>query len=189
MAAWLGPCEQIPPMFSALKQGGKRLYELARQGLEVDRAPRPIRIGRFELLGFDPPRARFAVDCSKGTYVRSLVRDVGQAVGCGATLTALRRTRAGRFVLTDAVPLERLDAAKPVDPAVAVDDLPTLQLDQAGVARVLHGKAWDAPDGFAPGGRLRMLTPSGALAAIAEIRQGRFHTLRVFNYGLTRPQR
>ena len=72
-------------MFSALKQDGKRLHELARAGIEVDRAPRKIRIDRFEPLSFEPPRARFAVDCSKGTYVRSLVRDVGAALGCGAT--------------------------------------------------------------------------------------------------------
>src|SRR5262245_41984861 len=110
-AALSGDLLQVPPMHSALRHGGRRLYELAREGVEVDRTARPVTVRRFDLLAFTPPRARFHVDCSKGTYVRALVRDVGSVLGCGAILTALRRTRAGRFRLADAVALEAVAAA------------------------------------------------------------------------------
>src|SRR5262245_10137393 len=86
IARFRGERDQVPPMFSALKQGGVRLYERARAGEEVDRAPRRVRIDQLELLAFEPPRFRIAVGCSKGTYVRSLVADLGTALGCGAHL-------------------------------------------------------------------------------------------------------
>jgi tRNA pseudouridine55 synthase len=199
LAAWVGEHVQVPPMFSALRQGGRRLHELARAGVEVERAARPVRIDRLELLGFAPqgdptgrpaspaltdlgaPRARFAVACGKGTYVRALVRDVGAALGCGATLTALRRTRAGRFTLADAVALADAHRARPIDLAVAVDDLPAVALDAAGMRAVRHGQPLPAPGP----GRFRLLTPSGQLAALADVREGRLVYLRVFNYGLT----
>lgn len=187
VAAWVGAREQIPPMVSALKQGGKRLYALARQGLEVDRAARPIVVERFELLEVALPRARFAVDCSKGTYVRALVRDVGEALGCGATLTALRRTRAGRFTLADAVPLaEVTPAARIVPPDQAVDHLLTVVVDPAGARTVRHGQPLPAPAGAAEGTLVRVLTDAGALAAVAQVQGGKLSYLRVFNYGLTR---
>jgi tRNA pseudouridine55 synthase len=183
MATWLGEKQQIPPMYSALKQDGKRLHELARAGVEVEREPRAIRIDRFALESFTPPRARFTVECSKGTYVRSLVRDVGEALGCGATLTALRRTRSGRFTLADAVPLDRLDPERLVAPPDAVDHLPAIRLDGDGVTRVRHGK----PIRSEGQGMFRLLTPAGALAAVAEGDGTQLRTLRVFNYGLTAP--
>jgi tRNA pseudouridine55 synthase len=180
--------EQVPPMVSALRQGGRRLYELAREGVEVDRAARPVTVERFELRSFDPPRARFAVGCSKGTYVRALVRDVGEIVGCGATLTALRRTRSGRFTLAEAVPLAAVTRAVPlVTPADAVAHLPAIALDPRGVLAVSRGQPLPAalPDGTL----VRVLTPAGALAAIAEVAEGRLTYHRVFNYGLTDPGR
>jgi tRNA pseudouridine55 synthase len=99
---------QIPPMVSAVKVGGKKLYELARKGVEIEREPRKIVILRFELLKFASPYCDFAVDCSKGTYIRTLCADVGEALGCGGVLTRLRRTRSGRFSVSDALPLEAL---------------------------------------------------------------------------------
>ncbi|MBP5531383.1 MAG: tRNA pseudouridine(55) synthase TruB [Lentisphaeria bacterium] len=99
---------QIPPMVSAVKVGGKKLYELARKGVEIEREPRKIVIARFELLKFASPYCDFAVDCSKGTYIRTLCADVGEALGCGGVLTRLRRTRSGRFSVSDALPLEAL---------------------------------------------------------------------------------
>jgi tRNA pseudouridine55 synthase len=197
MAAWVGDREQIPPMVSALKHGGRRLYELAREGKEVERAPRAIRLDHFELLSFDAPRGRFRVGCSKGTYVRSLVRDVGEALGCGATLTALRRTQAGRFGLDVAVPLGevRKGAVTLVDPATAIGHLPEVRLDAAGVHLVVCGKPMDAPSGWPAGQLMRLLGPGGALVGVAEVKvegpipegRRRLRSLRVFNYGLTSP--
>jgi tRNA pseudouridine55 synthase len=188
MAAWVGPREQVPPMVSALRHAGRRLYELAREGVVVERAARPIVLERFELLGFAPPRARFRVACSKGTYVRALARDVGDALGCGATLTALRRTRAGAFTLGQAIPLADVSPESPVVSLVdAVGHLPAVRLDEPGVVAVRHGKPLPTTD---PDGRVvRLLTPGGALAAVAEARLGRHTYLRVFNYGLTSPGR
>jgi tRNA pseudouridine55 synthase len=178
-------------MYSALRQGGRRLHELARAGVEVDRAPRRIRFDRVELVSFAPPRAGFAVACSKGTYVRSLVRDVGEALGCGATLVALRRTAAGPFTLAGALPLADVTpetaAARMWDPARAVEHLPTVHLDPPGVRSVQAGRPLEIPSGIDPtrAGPIRLLTPAGKLAAVAEIREGLLRTLRVFNYGLT----
>ncbi|HEY5923360.1 MAG TPA: tRNA pseudouridine(55) synthase TruB [Kofleriaceae bacterium] len=109
LAARLGEQDQVPPMFSAIKQGGVRLYHRARAGEEVERAPRRVRIDRLELLAFEPPTIRVAIACSKGTYVRSLVADIGTALGCGAHMAELRRTRSGKFTLAMAHDLDRLD--------------------------------------------------------------------------------
>ena len=108
MAGWLGDREQIPPMVSAIKKGGKPLYKLAREGKVVEREPRKIVVHRFDLLCFEPPTVKFVVECSKGTYVRTLAHDVGQALGCGAHLSALRRTISGNYSVSDAVTEEEL---------------------------------------------------------------------------------
>src|SRR5690606_37261202 len=92
-----GLIEQIPPMYSALKRDGKPLSEYARQGIELERPPRQVTIYELELLDFDGMQARLLVDCSKGTYIRTLAQDIGRRLGCGAHLTALRRTRVGPF--------------------------------------------------------------------------------------------
>lgn len=105
-----GELMQRPPMVSAVKVGGKKLYELARKGLEIEREPRKIVVSRFELLKFALPHCDFAVDCSKGTYIRTLCSDVGNVLGCGGVLARLRRTRSGRFSVADAMQLEELKA-------------------------------------------------------------------------------
>ena len=107
-AEFTGEQLQTPPMVSAVKVGGKKLYELARKGVEVEREPRKIVISRFELLKFASPYCDFAVDCSKGTYIRTLCADVGEKLGCGGVLAKLRRTRSGRFSVADALSLETL---------------------------------------------------------------------------------
>ena len=107
-AKFTGEQLQTPPMVSAVKVGGKKLYELARKGVEVEREPRRIVISRFELLKFAPPYCDFAVDCSKGTYIRTLCADVGETLGCGGVLARLRRTRSGRFSVAAALRLETL---------------------------------------------------------------------------------
>ena len=103
-----GEILQVPPMYSALKVNGKKLYELARKGKEVERQPRPITIHRLELLEFSGSETRLLVECSKGTYIRTLCKDIGEALGCGGCMAALRRTRAGEYTIAGSVPLEKL---------------------------------------------------------------------------------
>lgn len=105
-----GEIQQIPPMYSALKRDGKPLYEYARQGIELERPPRQVTIYKLELLDIDGMRARLLVDCSKGTYIRTLAQDIGRKLGCGAHLSELRRTRVGPFDIQDSVGLEVLQA-------------------------------------------------------------------------------
>jgi len=106
---FVGSIEQIPPMFSAIKKNGTPLHRLARQGIEVDRESRNVEISRIEVLAVDLPYVTLEVDCAKGTYIRTLAHDLGEELGTGAHLTALRRTRNGSFDETDAVSLERLE--------------------------------------------------------------------------------
>ena len=105
---FVGDLQQIPPMVSAKKVGGVPLYRLARQGKEIPREPRLVHIYTFRFEDYEDPFGYFRVSCTKGTYVRSLAHDLGQRIGCGAHLTALRRTASGRFDVADAVPLQEL---------------------------------------------------------------------------------
>ena len=108
MEALTGEISQVPPMYSAIKQGGQPLYKLARKGIEVERQSRQVIIHSFELLEFSSPLATVRAHCSRGTYVRTLADDLGKLLGCGACLTALRRTLSGPFRLADAMTLEQL---------------------------------------------------------------------------------
>lgn len=110
MKSFLGDQYQTPPMYSAIKIEGVPLYKKARQGEEVEREPRFIRVSAFELVRFDPPQFDFSLRCSKGTYVRTVAHDLGQKLGCGAHLSALRRTAAGKFRIAEALPLEQIEA-------------------------------------------------------------------------------
>lgn len=110
LAGFRGSIVQVPPMYSAVKIQGQKLYKLARQGKEVERAPRPVTIHRLDALAWALPDVTIEVVCSAGTYIRSLAHDLGQALGCGAHLTALTRTAAGEFRLEDSRTLEALDA-------------------------------------------------------------------------------
>jgi tRNA pseudouridine55 synthase len=108
MARFRGDLFQAPPMVSAVKKDGVPLYKLARKGQEVEREPRLIHLYEFRLTSFEPPRAAFVVRCTKGTYVRTLCHDLGQALGCGACLDCLRRTQCGEHRVEEALPLDRL---------------------------------------------------------------------------------
>jgi len=120
-----GEIEQIPPMYSALKRDGKPLYEYARQGIELERPPRQVSIHELTLLRFDGLEAEVSVQCSKGTYIRTLAQDIGRQLGCGAHLIALRRTSVGPFNLSDAVGLEALQAMpSPQTTLIALNALP-----------------------------------------------------------------
>lgn len=107
--SFLGSYEQIPPMYSALKVNGKKLYELARAGKEVERAGRPVEIHRIDILSVALPEITFRVACSKGTYIRTLCHDIGRKLGCGGTMKSLKRTRVGTFTIDDALPLGELE--------------------------------------------------------------------------------
>ncbi|MBP2642623.1 MAG: truB [Firmicutes bacterium] len=110
LRSFTGPVTQVPPMYSAIKIGGKKLYELARQGIIIDRQPRHIMIHKMALLRFVENKALFSVECSKGTYIRTLCMDIGEQVGCPAVMSFLVRTRVGSFHLKDAKTLEEIAA-------------------------------------------------------------------------------
>ncbi len=107
---YLGDQYQVPPMFSAKKVGGVALYKLARKGKEVEREPRFIRVTAIEMLAFESPEVQFKIDCSKGTYVRTIAHDLGEKIGCGAYLSTLRRTAIERFRIEDSVGLDDLES-------------------------------------------------------------------------------
>lgn len=140
-----GDIAQVPPMVSALKVDGRRLHELAREGIEVERKARPVRVDEFlvdEVPGA-PGVFRVEVQCSSGTYVRSLAADLGEALGGGAHLRALRRTAVGSFTLADAVALDELDPGCLLAPAEAVRDMARIVADDGIAADVAHGKLLD----------------------------------------------
>lgn len=111
LARFVGTIEQIPPMHSAVKQDGKKLYKLARRGITVERQPRQVEVFALTLLDWSPPRARVEIRCGPGTYIRALARDLGDALGCGAYLAELRRTQSGRFTVDQAASLAQIEAA------------------------------------------------------------------------------
>jgi tRNA pseudouridine55 synthase len=139
---------QVPPAYSAIKVGGKRMYELARQGKKIEARARPVDIHELRLLTWEPPMAHLEVHCGPGTYIRALARDLGQALSCGGHLSALRRLSSGLFSVSDAVTLNRLDQAvedgeleqylHPLDTAFV--DLPALHLGREGAHRLATGQ-------------------------------------------------
>jgi tRNA pseudouridine55 synthase len=180
LAAHLGDQDQIPPMYSAIKQGGVRLYDRARAGEEVERAPRKIRIDRLELLAFEPPRFRIAIACTKGTYIRSLVADLGAALAAGAHLAELRRTRSGRFSIDQAVTLDRLAEATLIPPELATD-LVRVTVPRALVPQVFNGVQLPVAAFGADGlEQFQLVGEDGRLLAVAHPRAGRTVYDRVF---------
>jgi tRNA pseudouridine55 synthase len=169
-AELVGRGEQIPPMVSAIKIEGKRLYELARAGEEVDRAPRPIEVLRFDVEESEEPNAfGFIVECSSGTYVRSLVADLGTSLGGGAHLRGLRRTRVGAFDLADALDARRV-SANDLRPSVGLlADLEQREINGELLEFVLHGRVLESAVINAVGtGPFVLLDPAGELVAIYE---------------------
>lgn len=167
-----GPIEQVPPMHSALKRDGRPLYELARQGVVVERAPRAVTIHAIELLSFAGDRVRLRVACSKGTYIRVLAIDIGRALGCGAHLSALRRVAVADLDLARAVTLAELEALAedergsrllPVD--ALLQSLPALAVEGEAATRFSHGNPVDLPAGLA--GKIRVYA-GGRLIGIGE---------------------
>jgi tRNA pseudouridine55 synthase len=171
-SAFVGPIEQVPPMVSAVKIDGRRLHELARQGIEVERPPRPVTIASLEVSSGPPGEPgvfTVAVSCSSGTYIRTLAADLGTALGGGAHLRSLRRTSVGPFTLDDAVPLEAIGSHH-VRPMVdAVRHLASTVVDDAGAGAVRVGKVLEAADlGVTGHGPWAVLGPGGDLLAVYE---------------------
>lgn len=167
-----GPIKQIPPMHSALKRDGRPLYELARQGIEVEREARDVTIHALDMLGLEGDVLRLRVSCSKGTYIRVLAADIGQALGCGAHLTALRRTRVGDLVLERSVTLSQLELQDevqrgahllPVD--ALLQSLPAVHLAAAEANRFSHGNPVTLPTGLL--GKIRVYA-EGRLLGVGE---------------------
>lgn len=147
-----GEIQQIPPMYSALKHQGKALYEYARQGIEIERKPRTVSIHAMHTLSLHDDVLVLEVDCSGGTYIRTLAADIGEALGCGAHLIGLRRTRSGALSLTDAITPETLEAQAPemrtsrlLAPDSLLHALPILYLSTDAIQRLAQGKITDRP--------------------------------------------
>jgi len=180
LRGFVGDIEQVPPMYSAVKRAGVPLHRLARAGKHVERAPKPVRIDRIELLSYQAPIAELEVDCSPGTYLRSLADDVGRQLGCGAHLRNLRRLRSGPFSIDRAVTPEQLaDAAaagkieRYLIPAVDALGLEVVRLGPEESRRVQHGCEVGAPARLGAGWRVAALEPSGELLAVMEVLPGR----------------
>jgi tRNA pseudouridine55 synthase len=174
-----GAIEQVPPMYSALKRDGQPLYKLARAGEIVEREARSVTIGSLELLAMEQARATLAVQCSKGTYIRTLVEDIGEQLGCGAYVAQLRRTQAGPFTLAQTVTLEALEQAHSEGGNEALDqfllpsdsglqDWPLLQFSEHSAFYWLHGQPVRAPE--APAfGMVRVQDHNGRFIGIGEV--------------------
>jgi tRNA pseudouridine55 synthase len=181
LAKFRGSYLQVPPMFSAVKVGGKRLHELAREGEEVHREARPVEVYELAVRDFSAAEISISLTCSKGFFVRALAHDIGKELHCGAHLKALRRTRSGPFALEQAVGLAQLAAIatseggaeviskRLISANQALAQLPAICVSQADAQRVVHGVPIEAPPGT---GTVRVVGPDGALLAIAELGKG-----------------
>lgn len=183
---FLGPIEQIPPMYSAIKIGGQKLYELARRGKEVERKPRSITIHELELLEGEGTEYVLRVRCSKGTYVRTLCHDLGRALGCGGCMSSLRRTRAGSFALSQAVTMQQvLDFAAEHDPQellMPVDAVfsvhPPLIVTLGQAARLKNGaqvRNWQFRSGT-----YRVYAEDGEFLLLGRVENGLLTTIKSF---------
>lgn len=193
LTRFTGHISQVPPMFSAIKRDGQPLYKLARQGVEVERQPRRVEIASLELLSFAPPLAGLRIVCSRGTYIRSMADDIGNALGCGATLQELRRTASGPFDISMALSLELLEDASRqgsldavfVSPYAALDHLTAIPLSESGLAMVRNGRppGWEDTEAAIPyAGEtpvLARLSHAGALVAIARLVPGADGLVRI----------
>lgn len=180
LSSMLGPQMQTPPMYSAVKVGGKKLYELARKGQEVARIPRPIELRELEMLSFHRDRASFRVLCSKGTYIRTVCDDLGRRLGCGGCMSALRRTKAGCYGIETAISMERILAGDaellPVDSLFAACPAVTLTEGEARLCR--NGNAFPRPG--LPDGDYRVYGPEGEFLMLGRCEGGTLSTIRSF---------
>ncbi len=197
ITTFVGDIQQVPPMFSALKRGGKRLYDLARAGIEVEREPRPVTVHSITLKDWEPPTVTLQVDCGKGFYMRSLAHDLGQTLGCGGNLKTLTRARSGSFTLEDAISLDDAEEHFANDawheimhsPDIAIQSLPALIISKRVEDMIRNGRAFDSSDTTTQaqhGERCRAYTIDGRFLATvlfdANIRKWRPEKVFSLNY-------
>ena len=177
-----GEIQQIPPMYSALKVNGQKLCDLARKGKEVERKPRTITIHLLECLDFDGVKATLRVRCSKGTYIRTLCKDIGEALGCGGCMASLRRTTAGAYTIEKAVALQTLvDAENPEQYLLPVDSmfaqLPAITLTAKQEKRCRNGASFTYPS---DAGTYRVYGQNGEFLALTKVEDGVMSTIKSF---------
>ena len=184
LVAFRGEIQQVPPMFSALKRDGKTLYELAREGVQLELEPRTVTISMLNVLSYENEVLTIEVTCSKGTYIRVLAEDIGRALGCGAHLVGLRRTKVGDLSIEDAVLLDdframdaegRKAALAPIDRLMQT--LPVVALDEEQTVRFCHGQR--LPLGLQECERVRVYGPDSQMVG----------TARINEYGVLAPER
>lgn len=185
LGRFIGDIEQIPPMYSAIKIGGKKLYELARRGESVERAPRKITVSAIDIAGRDGDDYILNISCSKGTYVRTLCSDIGEALGCGACMSSLRRTRAGVFSVDDAHSLADIEAAAregrlsdiilPVDTLFA--SFPKLTVSQSAAKRLKNGNIIKIS---AEDGEYRVYSDPEEFLLLGRVEGGKLKTIKSF---------
>jgi tRNA pseudouridine55 synthase len=194
LARFVGVISQVPPMYSALRRGGRRLYDLAREGHSIEREPRQVMVHAIVLEALNLPDLRVRVRCGKGTYIRTLAADLGATLSCGAALSSLIRTRVGPYTLADAVRWDDIREARhgaslwarvlPGDSALA--SFPSVRLESAEAERFVHGQAVAAPgvtDGLA-----RVYGPGGMLLGVGLARGGSVKPARLLHADPARPR-
>ena len=177
-----GEILQVPPMYSALKVNGQKLYDLARKGKEVERQPRPITIHELTLLGMDAEGIRLRVRCSKGTYIRTLCKDIGEALGCGGCMAALRRVQAGEYTAAEAVPLQTLlETEDPEQYLRPVDSMfrnyPAVTLTPKQETRCRNGNSFSVA---MENGTYRAYGQNGEFLMLAKVEGGVMSTIKSF---------
>ena len=188
VADFVGDIEQIPPMYSAIKVDGKKLYELAREGVEIERQPRQVQIDAIEVLDIDLNAGRFSmkIDCSKGTYIRTLCDDIGRRLGCFAHMSALERTKSGRFDISESYTLEQIEEMfgngdlsffTPVD--AVFEEYPKLTLSSRKAKKMCNGTRVSV-QGIEDGVTYRVYDESGNFLTISEAEDGVLKILKTF---------
>ena len=182
LPAFRGKIMQVPPMYSALKINGQKLVDLARKGKTVERQPREIEIFELTLLEFNGDTARLRVRCSKGTYIRTLCKDIGEALGCGGCMAALRRVQAGEYTIEEAVPLQELLAAEDSEPYLRpVDSMfrnyPAVTLSAKQETRCRNGNSFSVK---MENGTYRAYGQNGEFLALSKVEDGIMSTIKSF---------
>ena len=182
LANFRGEILQVPPMYSALKVGGQKLVDLARKGKEVERQPRPITIHELRLLGMDADGIHLRVRCSKGTYIRTLCKDIGEALGCGGCMAALRRVTAGEYTIEESVPLQiLLETETPEEFLRPVDSMfrnyPAVTLTEKQELRCRNGNSFSIS---LPDGTYRAYGKDGEFLMLAKVEDGVMSTVKSF---------
>ena len=182
LANFRGEILQVPPMYSALKVGGQKLVDLARKGKEVERQPRPITIHELRLLGMDADGIHLRVRCSKGTYIRTLCKDIGEALGCGGCMAALRRVQAGEYTIDEAVPLQTLLETEDPEPYLRPVDTMFRQYDAITLTekqelRCRNGNSFSIT---LPDGTYRAYGKNGEFLALSKADGGIMSTIKSF---------